>query len=80
MADKEYQPNLMTYRAMIKAYARGRDLQTAFSLVDEASKAGLRPDAQCYCFLLMACMSDQEAGLKHAIEVIGQSQMCIRNV
>ena len=28
-----------------------------------------RPDEEVFCFLLMACIADKEAGLKHAIEV-----------
>ena len=54
---------------LLQAYAHCGDLRTAFALVDEAVDAGLRPDGPCYSFLLMACVSDSSAGLKHAIEV-----------
>ena len=69
MKEKEHQPNMTTYNAMIKAYARCEDIQTAFALLDEAISAGHRPESQTYSFLLMACVSDKKAGLKHAIEV-----------
>lgn len=69
MHEKEHQPNLMTYNAMVKAYAKCGDLRTSFAIVDEAITAGHKPDGACYSALLMACISDKEAGLKHAIEV-----------
>lgn|SRR6218665_609398 len=69
MREKEHQPNLMTYNAMVKAYAKCGDLRTSFAIVDEAITAGHKPDGACYSALLMACISDKEAGLKHAIEV-----------
>ena len=69
MREKDYQPNITTYHAMIKVYAKCKDLLTAFSVVDEAHEAGLKLDGQCFAFLLMACVADEMAGLKHAIEV-----------
>lgn len=69
MVEKDHQPNLMTFNAMIKAYAKCGDLRTAFSVVEEAIAAGHRPDGYCYSSLLIACASDRQAGFKHAIEV-----------
>lgn len=69
LLEKGYQPNMTTCHAMIKAYGVCGDLQRAFVVMDEMLAAGLRPDAETFSFLLMACISDREAGLKHAIEV-----------
>jgi len=69
MAEEEYTPNMMTYNAMIKMYARCGDVQSAFAAADEAVAAGHAPDATTYSCLLMACIADTSAGLKLAIEV-----------
>jgi len=69
MAEKDYTPNIVTYNAMIKAYARCGDVKSAFAAVDEALAAGHGPDATTYACLLMACIADTSAGLKLAIEV-----------
>jgi len=70
MAEKQYSPNIMTYTAMIKTYARCGDVKSAFAAADEALAAGLAPNATTYSCLLMACIADKSAGLKLAIEVI----------
>jgi pentatricopeptide repeat domain-containing protein 1 len=69
MLEKGYSPNMMTYNAMIKAYAKCGDVQKAFAVVDEAIAAGHKPRAPCFCFILMACIADKERGMKLAIEV-----------
>ena len=69
MATEDYQPNMMTYNAMIKVYARFGDIKSAFAVVDEALDAGHYPTATTYSCLLMACISDKSAGFKLAIEV-----------
>ena len=69
MAEKDYTPNIMTYNAMIKAYARCGDVKSAFAAADEALAAGHAPSATTYSCLLMACIADKSAGLKLAIEV-----------
>ena len=69
MAKEDYSPNIMTYNAMIKAYARCGDVKSAFAAVDEALAAGHSPSPATYSCLLMACIADKAAGLKLAIEV-----------
>ena len=69
LAERHYEPNLTTYKAMVKAYGVCGDLQGAFALVDDVIDAGHRLDAELFSFLLMACISDREAGFKHAVEV-----------
>jgi len=69
MTEEDYTPNMMTYNAMIKAYARCGDVKSAFAAADEAVAAGHAPDAATYSSLLMACIADPSAGLKLAIEV-----------
>ncbi len=54
---------------MIKAFGRVGDLRMAFELMDESRDAGGRLDVYAFNHLLSACLSDKDAGLKHAIEV-----------
>ena len=65
----DLQLNPITYNAMVKAYAKLGELQTAFMLVDEMIEERHKVDAYTFSSLLMACVSDKEAGMKHAIEV-----------
>jgi len=69
MAKEDYTPNIMTYNAMIKAYARCSDVKSAFAAVDEALEAGHTLSSTTYSCLLMACIADKSFGLKLAIEV-----------
>ncbi|XP_067671825.1 pentatricopeptide repeat-containing protein 1, mitochondrial-like [Haliotis asinina] len=68
MLNKDYEPNQITYQAMIKCYALHGDIQTAFSLMDELTTK-FRPTAETFSFLLMACISDKKAGFKYALKV-----------
>jgi len=54
---------------MIKAFGRCGDVVTAFGIVDEMIEAHLRIDNEVFSMLLQACISDKEAGLRHAIQV-----------
>ena len=74
MQEKEIEPNTLTLKAVIKAYGRLGELQTAFSIVDQMLEGGHVLDAEGWSHLLMACISDKEAGLKHAIEVSTRCQ------
>lgn len=67
MLEKGYEPNVSNYNAMIKAYGRCGDIQTAFMLADEMTEKRLPVAAQTYNFLLQACASDEELGFRHAI-------------
>ncbi|GFR14731.1 pentatricopeptide repeat-containing protein 1, mitochondrial [Trichonephila clavata] len=66
---KNWQLNQITYHSMIKAFGKCGDIQTAFEIVDEMAKAEIKIDASTYCFLLMSCIANKEAGFTHAIEV-----------
>ena len=68
MREKEVEPTLITGKAMVKAFAMCGDLRRAFALMDELSQM-YRLDPEAFSFLLMACISDKEAGLRHAIQV-----------
>ncbi|KAL8565087.1 hypothetical protein ACOMHN_005290 [Nucella lapillus] len=68
MEEKDVKPTFITGKAMVKAFAMCGDLRRAFSLVDELSQV-YRPDPEVFSFLLMACISDRQAGLRHAIQV-----------
>lgn len=67
MLAKGVYPNYITYLAMIKAYGRNRDLNSAFRLADEAVE--LCCDDNLLHNLLSACISDKDAGFRHAIVV-----------
>lgn len=51
------------------AFGRTGDLLTAFSLVDEILKKKYKLKDQTFNFLLQACISDKEAGFRHALLV-----------
>ena len=69
MAQEDYSPNIITYNAMIKAYACCGDVKSAFAAVDEALAAGHTLNPATYSCLLMACIADKSLGLKLAVEV-----------
>ncbi|XP_046404393.1 pentatricopeptide repeat-containing protein 1, mitochondrial [Ischnura elegans] len=64
-----YEPNDINYNAMIKAFGRGGDLTRAFSLVDQMLDRGIGVSSSTFAFLLQACVSDKEAGFRHAVIV-----------
>lgn len=67
MIEKQYDPNITNYNAMIKAFGRCGDLQTAFSLVDEMITKRMPLKDDTFNFLLQACITDKEAGFRHAL-------------
>lgn len=69
MIEKGDEPNDTTYNAMIKAFGRCGDLQTAFFLVDEMASKGHQVSADTMTFLFQACITDKEAGFRHALLV-----------
>ncbi|XP_074029683.1 pentatricopeptide repeat-containing protein 1, mitochondrial [Leptinotarsa decemlineata] len=69
MLEKGYEPNDTNYNAMIKAFGRCGDLPSAFSLVDEMIVKGIPVKDDTICFLLNACITDKEAGFRHALLV-----------
>ncbi|KAG8231129.1 hypothetical protein J437_LFUL010455, partial [Ladona fulva] len=64
-----YEPNIINYNAMIKAFGRCGDLEVSFRLVDQMISKGIAPDSSTFAFLLQACASDKESGFRHAILV-----------
>uniref|UniRef100_A0A6P7F786 Pentatricopeptide repeat-containing protein 1, mitochondrial n=1 Tax=Diabrotica virgifera virgifera TaxID=50390 RepID=A0A6P7F786_DIAVI len=69
MIEKGYQPNDTNYNVMIKAFGRCGDLPMAFSLVDEMRSKKIRIRDETINFLLQSCISDKEAGFRHALLV-----------
>lgn len=51
------------------AFGRTGDLLTAFSLVDEMLTKKYKLKDETFNFLLQACISDKEAGFRHALLV-----------
>jgi len=70
MVDKGYVPNQLNYHAMIKAFGRCCDLESAFSVVDEMIQNGFTPSTETFNFLLQSCISNKESGFRHAIQVL----------
>ncbi|GFT42837.1 pentatricopeptide repeat-containing protein 1, mitochondrial [Nephila pilipes] len=66
---KNWPLNQITYHSMIKAFGKCGDIQTAFEIVDEMAVADIKIDVSTYCFLLISCIANKEAGFTHAIEV-----------
>lgn len=62
-----YIPNESNYNAMIKAYGRCGDIETAFQLVDEMKDNKLQLNLDTINFLLQACASNKEFGFRHAL-------------
>lgn len=69
MIEKQYEPNDSNYNAMIKAFGRCGDLKTAFSICDEMVHKGFPLKDDTVNFLLQACLSNKEAGYRHALLV-----------
>ncbi|KRT81318.1 hypothetical protein AMK59_6297, partial [Oryctes borbonicus] len=69
MIEKGYEPNDTNYNAMIKAFGRCGDLETAFGLVDEMQKKNIPIKGDTLNFLLQACITDKETGFRHALLV-----------
>lgn len=69
MIEKGYEPNDTNYNAMIKAFGRCGDLETAFNLVDEMQAKEIPVKADTLNFLLQACITDKEVGFRHALLV-----------
>ncbi|GAB1604711.1 pentatricopeptide repeat-containing protein 1, mitochondrial-like, partial [Argonauta hians] len=68
ITEKDIGLHPITYKAMIKSYSVCGDIQTAFQVADTFCEK-YRPDTQLFSFLLMGCISEKEAGLRHAIQV-----------
>ncbi|CAL1279940.1 unnamed protein product [Larinioides sclopetarius] len=66
---KAWKLNQPSYNAMIKAYGKCGDIQTAFQIVDEMAEAKIKIDASTYCFLFMSCIADKNAGFTLAVEL-----------
>ncbi|EDW30160.1 GL22616 [Drosophila persimilis] len=67
MLEKGYEPNAKNYNAMIKAYGRCGDVDTAYMLADEMVDRKLDMNADTFNFLLQACASNPEHGFRHAL-------------
>ncbi|CAL4088888.1 unnamed protein product, partial [Meganyctiphanes norvegica] len=59
--------NEIVSHAMIKAFGRCGDTQRAFEIVDEMLASGLIVTTRTIATLLQACISDKEAGFRHAL-------------
>ncbi|KAL4715875.1 hypothetical protein ACJJTC_014607 [Scirpophaga incertulas] len=69
MLEKQIEPNLTNYNAMIKAFGRCEDLVTAFEIVDEMLSKKIKIRVHTFNHLLQACIADKKMGLRHALIV-----------
>lgn len=69
MIEKGHDPNNITYNAMIKAFGRCGDLSMAFLIADEMLSKERILNNDTISFLLQACITDKEAGFRHALLV-----------
>jgi pentatricopeptide repeat protein len=53
----------------ILAFGRCGDLSTAFTLVDEMAEKEIVISSETFNFLLQACITDKDAGFRHALLV-----------
>lgn len=69
MIQNGHQMNEIIYNAMIKAFGRCGDIDTAFQLVDEMKEKNLNLKIDTMNHLLQVCCSDKEYGFRHALYV-----------
>ena len=55
------------YHTMIKAFGRCGEIESAFDLLDKMGEKKVRVSAETICHVLQACISDKEAGFRHAL-------------
>ncbi|KAL1452131.1 hypothetical protein WDU94_006437 [Cyamophila willieti] len=67
MREKQYEMNEANYNALIKVFGRHGKLSAAFTVVDEMLEKRIKPSLSTFNFLLQACISDKDAGFRHAL-------------
>ncbi|XP_075557083.1 pentatricopeptide repeat-containing protein 1, mitochondrial isoform X2 [Dermacentor variabilis] len=67
---KNWVPSNLTYHAMIKAFGKCGDLDMAFRVMDEMADAKHAITTETFAFLLMACITDKEAGFSLGLKVM----------
>ncbi|EEC19869.1 pentatricopeptide repeat-containing protein, putative [Ixodes scapularis] len=69
---KGWLPSNITYHAMIKAFGRCGDIEMAFKIMDEMAAQKHAITTETFAFLLMACISDKQAGFTLGLKVMRQ--------
>ncbi|KAK7862344.1 hypothetical protein R5R35_011572 [Gryllus longicercus] len=69
LQEKGVELNATHYNAMMKAYGRCGELSKAFQVADLMMDKEMQLDSNAFNFLLQACISDTQAGLRHALWV-----------
>lgn len=69
---KGWLPSNITYHAMIKAFGRCGDIEMAFKIMDEMAAQKHAITTETFAFLLMACVSDKQAGFTLGLKVMRQ--------
>jgi len=67
--EKGWIMNDRVYKSLLKSYGRCGDIQQVFAVADEMFERGIAIDQDVFKHLLCACISDKQAGFRHAIEV-----------
>lgn len=65
LKERLYEPNIMNYNSMIKAFGRWGDIKAAFSLADEMIDKQLPFSTETYNFLIQACAGDPKLGFRY---------------
>lgn len=71
--ETNFQPNLLNYNAMIKAFSRHGDLKMSFSILKEMTSFGHQPNDYTYNMLLQGAISDKKAGFSHAVRIVRET-------
>lgn len=69
MGEKGIEPNQITCHAIVKAFGRCGSVEEAFKVVDYMMNKKMQLNGETVSFLFHACISDKNAGFRHALLV-----------
>ena len=69
LKNRDIQPNIKMYCAMISAYGKSGAIYEAFNVADEMILLGNKPNIDVFKNLMTSCISNREYGFKYALNV-----------